>query len=1144
MISEWRSTVGSTRKQVAMLEGMTPDQYERSYLRHRGWGGANEAHAYAKAVGANLRIVLASGAVMAEWRYCSEDKGMDVWVYDSQHYWLLSGGSLKSRWAKAGTGSYSLVSSSRGGGKRGTHPKAARGRSMLRLLKYARSKALSRPPLPMYVGPDGPPEREAPPCPDDADPRPPLERRKRQRTPLPRRRRQDRETGHPSENVIQLGALPPFDIAMAAAKAKPMPLVKRMARSTPTTPAKAPVPVQTPFEIAMAAAKAKPTPLSMRMSRPTPITPSKAHAPEQPPRQVMWKEPIQIVVGGTFQGPMTWACDTALERNYQDKLEYREGLTVVIKGDLYCLLCRRWLHGNHLLAVKHIQKLQGYVDLDPMERLERRRDLREAARLATGEEVYQLDLNQARGGMQSGGESSSGDLRPTQGLVSSVPEPVQMDGVDSGSGCSSAGGEGENACVQEAPVSEVASPDIHKVCVQATRFDISFTVCKHTEVIEILASLAIIMKVPTWKVALISKGHQLLRSIGVLEAAQHGWHWVATTLPISSGPAKFKLRCTPTIHLPPQDLLCESCKQDVEEEWSSWDDEILARELMENSGERDPREESADMQNHDHSIECVWVSNHRESRQEQVIRGTQVKEYLDHYARWKRVRRDALSMFRESDGEHQLREGDNCLVHKGKSRRGGLKVTIEKLDGTVAMYEVDPTLTVHHLRIYEHVQDTVLLHKGAVADDGIMLVLLSTHVFVEAYPTSDRSYLRTWKDTSVSKIISLAELCEWFGECDLEEECRSHRLLRMVQRWKRCIAFYHASLYWDRRRGGTGKRRDHKSPWESTATVKGTKLLTDYKDHGVELKQVCAESIGPETKGVGLCLIATWVKLKEQTLKGPLALVFPGHCEKVLVRLGAPQDNVKQHEVILADPDLDEPFPRKVTTLCAVDGMNLEMGSSIKKIEFQPVMTAELLIELDTRWSPDQVKLAAQKDWPATVKMMLAKLVMEVMTDVVFFGLRTPQPDSVIPMWTARTRLTLPFAEKALCGSGTDGLFVRPSDTSVFGGKDTYAIVWTVKHEVASTVELNQLLTCAGKILGHRGVARSLTGLGLRVPWSRIAEARKLLKPDHPMWTDQNIGIKDRLTYVVKNCPSGTSASDIVKAMNQLEWPVLPQAPA
>ena len=517
------------------------------------------------------------------------------------------------------------------------------------------------------------------------------------------------------------------------------------------------------------------------------------------------------------------------------------------------------------------------------------------------------------------------------------------------------------------------------------------------------------------------------------------------------------------------------------------------------------------------------------------------KDYLDHYARWKRIRRDALCLFREPDEGHLLREGDNCLVHKGKSKRGGLKVTIRKLDGTVAMYDVDPTLTVHHLRIYEHVQDTVLLHKGAVADDGIALVLLSTHVFVEAHPASDRSVLRTWKATSVSLVISLAELCEWFGECDLEEECRSHRLLRMVQRWKRCIAFYQAKLYWDRRRGGTGKRKDHKSPWESTATVKGTKLLTDYKNHGVVLKQVCAENIGPETQGVGLCLIATWVKLKEQTLKGPLALVFPGHCERVLVRLGAPQDHVKQHEVILSDPDLDEPFPRKVTTLCAVEGMNLEMGSTIKKIEFQPVMTAELLIELDTRWSPDQVRLAAQKDWPATVKMMLAKLVVEVMTDVVFFGLRTPQPDSVIPMWSVRTRLTLPFAEKALCGSGTDGLFVRPSDTSVFGGKDTYAIVWTVKHEVASSVELNQLLTAAGKILGHRGVARSLTGLGLRVPWTRIAEARKILKPDHPMWTDQNIGIKDRLTYVVKNCPSGTSASDIVRAMHQLEWPVLPQ---
>ena len=380
MISEWRSTAGTTRKQVAMLEGMTPDQYERCYLRHRGWGGANEAQAYAKAVGANLRIVLASGAVMAEWRYNTDDKGMDVWVYDNHHYWLLSGGSQKNRWAKSGTGSYCLVSPTRGGGKRGTRPKPARSRSMLRLLKHARSKALSRPPLPMYVGPDGPPERDVPPCPEDVDPRPPLERRKKQRSPLPRRRRQDREIAPLQENVIQLGALPPFEIAMAAAKPKPMPLTKRLARPTPTTPAK-------------------------------------AQAPVRPPRQVMWREPIQIVIGGTFQGPMTWACDAALERNYQDKLEYREGLTVVIKGDLYCLLCRRWLHGNHLLAVNHVRKLQNYVDLDPMERLERRRDLREAARLATGEEVHQLDLNQARGGMQSGGASSSQDPILTQGLA-------------------------------------------------------------------------------------------------------------------------------------------------------------------------------------------------------------------------------------------------------------------------------------------------------------------------------------------------------------------------------------------------------------------------------------------------------------------------------------------------------------------------------------------------------------------------------------------------------------------------------------------------------------------------------------------------------------------------------------------------------
>ena len=49
---------------------------------------------------------------------------------------------------------------------------------------------------------------------------------------------------------------------------------------------------------------------------------------------------------------------------------------------------------------------------------------------------------------------------------------------------------------------------------RGTRFDIAFTVCRHTEIVEVLASLAIIMKVTTWKVALgeLLKSHR--RKIG------------------------------------------------------------------------------------------------------------------------------------------------------------------------------------------------------------------------------------------------------------------------------------------------------------------------------------------------------------------------------------------------------------------------------------------------------------------------------------------------------------------------------------------------------------------------------------------------------------------------------------------------------
>ena len=65
-----------------------PAQYEQCYLRHRGWGGANEVQAYARAVRANVRIVRPTGTVVAEWKYNLGDEGMDIWVYDNQHYWL------------------------------------------------------------------------------------------------------------------------------------------------------------------------------------------------------------------------------------------------------------------------------------------------------------------------------------------------------------------------------------------------------------------------------------------------------------------------------------------------------------------------------------------------------------------------------------------------------------------------------------------------------------------------------------------------------------------------------------------------------------------------------------------------------------------------------------------------------------------------------------------------------------------------------------------------------------------------------------------------------------------------------------------------------------------------------------------------
>ena len=183
-----------------------------------------------------------------------------------------------------------------------------------------------------------------------------------------------------------------------------------------------------------------------------------------------------------------------------------------MKGDLYCLWCRKWLDNSHPLAQNHLKRMQAYLALPCADRGAFRGDMVACAIGTRATEIEILNLAQAHGGMQGYEQSDSapamgmqeGPLADPVSLGTLVGESVGGGGSDGGSGLLEPdsdleGGQGDKP--QE-------DDPIRKVYVQTSRFSVAFETREHCKVVEIQASVALAMKDPTWKIALLIKGTQ------------------------------------------------------------------------------------------------------------------------------------------------------------------------------------------------------------------------------------------------------------------------------------------------------------------------------------------------------------------------------------------------------------------------------------------------------------------------------------------------------------------------------------------------------------------------------------------------------------------------------------------------------------
>ena len=144
-------------------------------------------------------------------------------------------------------------------------------------------------------------------------------------------------------------------------------------------------------------------------------------------------------------------------------------------------------------------------------------------------------------------------------------------------------------------------------------------------------------------------------------------------------------------------------------------------------------------------------------------------------------------------------------------------------------------------------------------------------------------------------------------------------------------------------------------------------------------------------------------------------------------------------------------------------------------------------------------------------------------------------------LWQARVRMDGEATEKALGASGKEAIFFRPSMPSQLPSASSFTIVWAKKGTDACSSTLASMLQSLAKIAGHRGLCRSLSALGARIPWTSVREARLLFTPEDKRFDESLIAIRDETKFRLDGVPAGATAPELARYLREVKWVAIPQ---
>ena len=556
-------------------------------------------------------------------------------------------------------------------------------------------------------------------------------------------------------------------------------------------------------------------------------------------------------------------------------------------------------------------------------------------------------------------------------------------------------------------------------------------------------------------------------------------------------------------------------------------------------------DEGARMQLHDRDVLNVHIRNTKGTQTWQVYRNIQIQQLTALYAKTKKIAEARISPYQPAGGATTIAHDSEFAFIINPTKRGGAHHSVYVHDGKEwKEYEHEETHTTTDLRFWIEDSFSHMIYKGVELRPDIPLVdLHDDRIYLQrALP---ESWLRPKRECLRSRILTLAELSEWFqpdvslsdhspadlialAQARFQQEQRSSQLQAKRRAHQRLL------------RGAGGQGRKGRLVWESTRTIKGLSLLTEVTANGQVISPISVDEVCEGATGVALALINTWsTQLKQLESTKPLLLLMPGKGAETLKRLGAASGRITEVELIYKDEYSGQTFKRQTTALSLSDTV-YQYGSSLKSVTWAPAASAEYQLELDTRWAAEPVAAAARQDWRELVARLASQICVENIAKEDFYALRTPTTPPLI--WSARLRLTPEKGEKLLCGSGLESLFIRYVDTELTAHKNQYTIVWGPKHLDSSAQTLTTMLRLTAEFPGHRGLARSSLGVGLRVKWGDIAKARQAIRPDDPCLKHGNADIKDTASYLVHGAPAAATAPEMAQFLSEIGWPTIPRS--